>query len=208
VASRFADNSRTHLFVWVGAAILTVTLTLGAFTAASGTAWAAGPRMMIFYGTGVSQPIYVTDRDDSMAIYSASYDGEQVPLDVLEERIFLRVALLWGEAVDEYLARGGKLTDIRPQSALYQGRFYPATDEQPAVVSLPGDQPRVASADILRILRGYGVPVRVTAGDSDFPWWLLGGASAIGLALIVTFAGAARCALGRSDALLRRTPFR
>jgi hypothetical protein len=120
-------------------------------------AFGAAPRFIVVSGASLGSPVLLEDHPENLLLLRSVVDAKVgVPLGELAGRPSLDLALFWGEGWTK-----GKLD---PRRTDQHGRFYPATDNAPAVIQLPlADQPGPVEAPTVTrsILARHGVPVRV-----------------------------------------------
>jgi hypothetical protein len=152
-------------------------------------AQAAAPRLIMVSGEPLTGPILISDAEQVFELYQSFFQGQPVERGALEGRRSLRLGLFWDNALWEPYVREGRLDELTPERANTVGWFYPAADDRPALVDVPGygSWPKVANERTLGILEGSGVPVRL--GDSSanrVPWIGAGvGGAVLALALLV-----------------------
>jgi hypothetical protein len=94
--------------------------------------------------------------------------------------------------------REGRLDELRPEQANQSGRYYPAFEGRPAVVSIDPMGAKRLTPKALRILAGHGIPLRVEPGavpgpDDALPWpWIAAGVSGFLLVTAATLVVARR----------------
>ena len=113
-------------FAAFAAAAFVVLATYGPLSAA------IGPTVMMFHGTPLKKPVFVTGAETSA--FGDLLRKHSVPPADLASRPFYAVALFWGPPSDP--ARNGvrTLTDLTPEMAWQHGRFYPSHGGQPALL--------------------------------------------------------------------------
>jgi hypothetical protein len=171
--------------------------TLGLALTVALPAQAAAPRLIVIHGEGLTHPIVLTDWWGNLALMGG--DAVHTFAWQLRDRPYFELALFWDPKWDMYVRNGNSLEDIAPNQADQEGRFYPATGTDQAIMALDGAlfMPARAwrlSADSLEILARAGVPVR-----SEPPSGLtlaLGPFSVLATLLIVA-GGIAAVAVGR-----------
>lgn len=148
----------------------TVFWTLGLILAVALLTWAASdaaaPRLVMVYGELLPTPVVLSDLEENARLMaSVSTRVDQEPED-LDRRRYLNLAFFWGEAWDDAPSVDAIPADLAPAEANRQGRFYPATEDMPALVWLEavpgqGGSLRWMASDGVAILKEHGVPVRV-----------------------------------------------
>ena len=121
---------------------------------------AAPPRVFMFYGGPLSQPVFLTDWSETLRFNLAVLGGASVSSKELAERPHIDMALYWGNGWERYLGEGVE-TRLHPQQADQKGKFYPAVGDAAAVVELEVGLPHRLNAEGLEILAKHGIPVRV-----------------------------------------------
>jgi hypothetical protein len=108
-------------------------------------------------------------------------EGRVVDPKELRGRPHFDLWLFWGENLWEPYVREGRLDELRPDQANQSGRYYPAVEGRPAVVSIDPVGAKRLTPKALRILARHGIPVRVEPGavpgpDDALPWpWIAAG---------------------------------
>lgn len=148
--------------------VLVVVLVVAALVASP--AVAAAPRFMMVYGPPLSEPVVLRDWQENLTVMVKMKRTNLDPGE-LEGRPYLKMALFWGPRWVEYVEEGRPLDALRPEQANQRARFYPATGDEPALISLgssrfgPGSIRRV-DPEALAVLARRGVPVRSEASPS------------------------------------------
>jgi hypothetical protein len=170
----------------VRALVLAIALALGLAASAS----AAAPRLIMVDGESLDGRVLISDAEDVFELYQAFFDGQPVDRSGLTGRQSLRLGLFWNDQLWEPYVQERRLDGLRFEQANQVGRFYPATDGQPALVEVPGygRWPKIANGTALRILKARGVPIRVgeRATGRVWVWAAVGvvGLASLGLALL------------------------
>jgi len=102
----------------------------------------------------------VTDNPTPESIDEVVNSKATVARGEVEGRPFLDLALFWGSN-----GRGQPISSLRPEDADQHGRFYPATDDESAVVHLPLAEypdPVRAGLELRSILTRHGVSLNST----------------------------------------------
>jgi hypothetical protein len=124
-------------------------------------AFGAAPRFILVSGTALGEPILLDDHSENLRFFTSVVDATlRVPPSDLAGRPSLDLALFWAEGWERTAATEG----LEREQADQHGRFYPATDDGPAVIQLPlADQPDPVEAPsvALSILVRHGVPAQV-----------------------------------------------
>jgi hypothetical protein len=162
-------------------------LLVGGF--ASQPAFGAAPRFILVSGTALSERILLDDQSENLRLFTSVVDATlRVPSGDLAGRPSLDLALFWAEVWEKTASTEG----LDPEQADQHGRFYPATDDGPAVIQLPlADQPDPVEAPgvALSILVRHGVPAYVepdSNGEVVTVLALLGvGVGLVGLSVIL-----------------------
>lgn len=147
--------------------LLIVGLTLLVAALVAGPAVAAAPRLMMVYGPPLPEPIVLRDWRENLTVM-VNMKRTNIDPGELEGRPYLKMALFWGPRWAEYVEEGGSLDALRPEQANQHARFYPATGDEPALITLnssklgPGSIRRV-EPEALAVLSRRGVPVRSEA---------------------------------------------
>jgi hypothetical protein len=174
--------------------VLALLCALTGLTGFAATAQAAAPWLILVTGESFEGRAYLNS-NESFRIYDEVANSKTtVSRTKVEDRLFLDLALFWGSN-----GRGRPTTSLRAEDANQHGRFYPATDDEPAAVYLPlveHPNPSQAGTKLLSILARHGVPVRLKA-ESGTREWLLPGVIGAGIAVALLALGAL--------SLLRRT---
>jgi hypothetical protein len=152
----------------VRALVLAISLALGL----AGSANAAAPRLITVDGKSLEGQVLISDAEDVFELYQAFFEGQAVDRSALMGRQSLRLGLFWDDRLWEPYVQEGRLGQLRFKQANQVGRFYPATDGQPALVDLPaeGRWPRTAKGTALRVLETHDVPFRVGARTTGRVW--------------------------------------
>lgn len=150
---------RTH-GLWICLVVLLVALARP-FPAA-----AAAPRILLISGPPLSWPVILDDWEENLRLMGAISDAATLQPEALEGRPYLHLAYFWGPEWDTYIQAGKPAAALRPEDGNQHGRFYPATGDQPAIVTFdvipgPGVPIRQITPDGLAILQRHGVPVRL-----------------------------------------------
>src|SRR6266508_2243512 len=96
------------------------------------SARAAAPWLILVTGESFQGAAYL-NWDETFRIYDEVVNSKAtVARGKVEGRPFLDLALFWGKN-----GRGRPISSLRPEDADQHGRFYPATDDESAVVHLP-----------------------------------------------------------------------
>jgi hypothetical protein len=168
------------------ALVLAIVLALGL----AGSAPAAAPRLIMVDGESLDGPVLTSDHEAIFELYQEFFDGQPVARSSLTGRRSLRLGLFWDDRLWEPYVEQGRLEELRFEQANQVGRFYPATDGQPALVDVPGHGhwPKMANGTALRILEAHGVPIRIPEGATGRVWvWAAVGLvclTSLGLALL------------------------
>jgi hypothetical protein len=168
--------------------VLALLCALTGLTGFAATAQAAAPWLILVTGESFEGRAYLNS-NESFRIYDEVVNSTAtVSRTKVEDRLFLDLALFWGSN-----GRGQPITSLRAEDADQQhGRFYPATDDEPAAVYLPlveHPNPSQAGSKLLSILARHGVPVRLKA-ESGTREWLLPGVIGGGMAVALLALGA------------------
>jgi hypothetical protein len=129
-----------------------------------GVAHAAAPRIVIVSGKPLARQVVISDWAEIFSVVQGVVSVRPVPRAQLAGRPRLKVSMFWGPIWNEYLESGNDASALRPRQADQFGGFYPTWRGHRALIDLPwaGRWPRAVSAKALRILRSYGVPIRLT----------------------------------------------
>jgi hypothetical protein len=152
----------------------------------AGSASAAAPRLIMVDGKALDGLVLMRDHEDVFELYQEFFDGQPVARSALTGRHSLRLGLFWDDRLWEPYVEQGRLEELRFEQANTVGRFYPATDAEPALVDVPGHGhwPKMANGAALRILEAHGVPVRIPDGTNGRVWsWV-----AVGLVCLASLA--------------------
>jgi hypothetical protein len=137
------------------AGISTTTLGMLASRLASGDS-DEGIRAIIVHGKLLDKPVVITDFDMATALHNevarAMKYAEPYPKQKLQQRPCLEFAVFLPGSRTSRIP----LHLLRPAQADLSWRYYPAVDDEPAVMS----RVRISSAQV-EALAGYGVPSRV-----------------------------------------------
>lgn len=181
---------------------------------------ASAPRVILIYGPPLPHPVILSDWSENLAVVAGDEAG--VNVDALADRPYLRMALFWGPAWDEYVRAGKSLEALHPEQASQRGRLYPATGDQPPLIAFesPASAPVPTTPQPLsrtgvwlvsrlpphgaRVLAQHGVSTRVggpaALPGTGTPWQPavlaaaagLGGAVLVGVGLRLRRRGTAR----------------
>src|SRR5688500_18617183 len=88
---------------------------------------AAAPRIIMFSGTGLEQPVVLTDWSANLDLMLALEDTRHVTADRLKDRPYLTVGFFWGPRWNAFMDAGRPLSELRHEDTGHHGRFYPAT---------------------------------------------------------------------------------
>jgi hypothetical protein len=156
------------------------------------TADAAAPRIIMVTGPPLESAAFLSDHGENSRFMSAVAAGREIdegrvidPKE-LRARPYLELWLFWGDDLWEPYVRNGRLDALRAEQANQSGRYYPAYEGRPAVISIPLSAvgTRRPTRPALRILAGHDIPARLEAAasrgpDGSPPWlWIGAGASA------------------------------
>jgi hypothetical protein len=150
--------------------LLIVGLTLLMAALVASPAVAAAPRLMMVYGPPLSKPIVLQDWRENLTVM-VGLERTNIDPGELEGRPYLKMALFWGPRWVEYVEEGRPLDALRPEQANQHARFYPATEDEPALITFgsskfgPGVIRRV-EPEALAVLARHGIPVRSEAPPS------------------------------------------
>lgn len=175
-------------------------------------AGAAAPRIIMVTGPGLEEPVFLTKYSENLDLMVAFQRGQEIdegrvvdPKE-LQRRPYLELWLFWGENQWEPYVREGRVTELRREQANQYGRFYPTFGARDAVMNLDVPGSRKATAKLLSILSGHGIPTRLEvppahppedpAASSTWPWIVAGAVAALAAAC-----GAAAWRLRRRPAL-------
>jgi hypothetical protein len=152
----------------VRALVLAIALALGL----AGSATAAAPRLIMVDGESLDGPVLISDHEAIFDLYQEFFEGQPVARSALTGRRSLRLGLFWDHRLWEPYVEEGRLEELRFEQANQVGRFYPATDGQPALVDVPGHGhwPKMANGTALRTLEAHGVPIRIPEGATGRVW--------------------------------------
>lgn len=144
---------------------------------------AVAPRLVMVYGNPLPKPIVIDANTEKLFERQGlvSIDGKIVDLshtndfapDDMKNRPYLTLALFWGSEWVRYVQEGKPLDQLRPEDAerttptpASRGKFYPACGDRSAAISLyTGISPagytfKRLPDDALKVLEGFGVPIR------------------------------------------------
>jgi hypothetical protein len=174
-------------------------------------AGAAAPRIIMVTGSTLEEPVLLTDHWENLDLMLAFQrgleldEGRIVDPKELRGRPYFGLWLYWGDTQWEPYVRERRLSELRREQANQYGRFYPAFGRRDAVISLVSAGSRKATAKLLAIFAGHGIPTRGEAlpaaeetSSSSPPWpWIAGGA----LVALAAGGAAARWRLRRKPAI-------
>jgi len=143
--------------------LLIVGLVLLVTALVASPAVAAAPRLIMVYGPPLSKPIILRDWQENLTVM-LKMKRTNIDPGELEGRSYLKMALFWGPRWVEYVEEGKPLGALRPEQANQHARFYPATGDEPALITLGSSKfgPRSirrVEPEALVVLARHGVPV-------------------------------------------------
>ena len=147
--------------------ILSVAIATNVAAAAlfAGSAHAAAPRIIIFSGKPLAQPVVISDWQAIFRVFEQLVPARArvAPRAELAGRPRLKVSMFWGPRWIDYLHEGKRASALRPGQADQSGSFYPAWRGRGALIDLSGagQSPRVVPPEALAILKRCGVPTGV-----------------------------------------------
>jgi hypothetical protein len=146
----------------VSVAIVTI---VAAAALAASVANAAAPRIVIFSGKPLAQPIAISDWQAISRVFEQlvpAYARVATRAE-LAGRPRLRVSMFWGPRWIEYFREGKRASALRPGQADQFGSFYPALRGRRALIDLSGagQSPRVVPAKALVVLERFGIPTKL-----------------------------------------------
>ena len=147
--------------------ILSVAIATIVATAAltAGVADAAAPRIVIFSGKPLTQPIVISDWQAIFRVFEQLVPARArvAPRAELAGRPRLKVSMFWGPRWIDYLREDKRASALRPRQADQFGSFYPAWRGRGALIDLSGSgqSPRVVPSKALAVLRQFGVPTKL-----------------------------------------------
>ncbi len=148
--------------VWFNAGVkraAVLAVTVAALLGLASRAQAAAPNYILVSGPGLARPILLANWNENLELLLAVANAptaSRVAVRGLAHRPRLDVAEFWGWS--------GRPRPSTPRQANQHGQFYPARRSRPAVIVLTASGitvPRLATAHLLEILAGHGVPTRL-----------------------------------------------
>jgi hypothetical protein len=130
-------------------------------------ATASAPRYIIAHGGSLNTPKVLADWEANLRLMVESKSGDVVPAGALVGRENIDLALFWGP---EWAAYADETNGAPPplDQANQTAQFYPATDDDPAVLEGVFDgvwEARAMPSSALSVLNDAGVPVTTAAPD-------------------------------------------
>ncbi len=193
----------------VGYVLWTVVLATAVAFLLARPAHAAAPRLILVYGDLIGQPVLLSDWHDNLFVLAADERAAE-PAD-LTARPSLELALFWSPEWDHLIRAGYSPESFPPEQASQRGRFYPAIEENPALLAI--EAPRDGTAvgwvgwrvqrvrpEGLAVLARHGIPVylpasiitpQIVGGPGHQRPALPAGAITAGLAPVVASGGVA-----------------
>jgi len=146
------------LFVAIATIVATAALT-------AGVADAAAPRIVIFSGKPLAQPVAISDWQGISRVFEQLVPARArtAPRAELAGRPRLKVSMFWGPRWIDYLHEGKRASALRPGQADQFGSFYPAWRGHGALIDLSGagQSPLIVPSKALAVLRQFGVPTKL-----------------------------------------------
>ena len=93
------------------------------------SAYAAAPRVIMFYGGVLSRPIILDDWSENFSFMVTTDKPITMPEKELKDRLSIEVAFFWGQKWVQYIEEGKPLDQLDPKEAEQHGRYYPETKE-------------------------------------------------------------------------------
>lgn len=145
---------RVAIAAMVAAAVLT-----------AGAADAAAPRIVIFSGKPLAQPIVISAWKAIFRVFEELVPARArvAPRADLAGRPRLKVSMFWGPRWIDYLREGKRSSTLRPRQADQFGSFYPAWRGRDALIDVSGSgqSRRVVPPRALAVLRQFRVPTQL-----------------------------------------------
>jgi hypothetical protein len=121
------------------------------------SAQAAAPTYIIVSGPGLARPVLLKNWKENFELFQAAAvapSASGAVIRALTHRSRLDLAHFWGWS--------GVPPPTSRRQANQHGQFYPAHGSQPAVIVITGNSgPQRATARLLEILAGHGIPTRL-----------------------------------------------
>jgi hypothetical protein len=131
----------------------------------AGVAQAAAPRIVIFSGKPLAQPVVISDWQAIFRVLEQLLPArtQVAPRAELAGRPRLKVSMFWGPRWIDYLREGKRASALRPGQADQSGSFYPAWRGRRALIDLSGagQSPLVVPSKALAVLMQFGVPTKL-----------------------------------------------
>jgi hypothetical protein len=135
------------------------------------SATAAAPRVIMFYGGFLSEPIILADWSENMLFMGGADRPITVPDQSTTQLPSIEVAFFWGPEVARYADEGKPLDRLDPNDAPQHGKYYPPQREGEMGIIVMDRLPdflanramtRQIDLESMEILRRHNVPITAT----------------------------------------------
>jgi hypothetical protein len=109
----------------------TMMAALAMFVLAGQSLHAQSPTVLMFYGSSLKAPVFLTDAD--AASFRNLLGPASMTVKDMGDRPFTQVALFWASRLNP-ANNGTAIKDLKPEMAWQHGRLYPASDGKSAVL--------------------------------------------------------------------------
>lgn len=135
---------------------------------------AAGPWVLVADGDLIEEPVIIGEWQEIQLLFLSHPSVGPTHLTVtmahLEQRPYFRLSIFAANKWQGWVVEGRPLEALMPEAADYRRRFYPASDDEPALLTddpvLPPGYSQVPASQIvgeegIEVLARYGIPTHV-----------------------------------------------